>query len=268
MSALAQVAGRGVALVPAFLRDLVGVVLEDACVACEAPLAGVVGPTCDACTGRLASTLAAQRCRSCSSLASFDGSCVPCSATSRRLVVHAPREHAGVARDLVIALKARRRVDVAEILVQATLADARVLDALRGADLVVPVPGDPVRRRQRGVDHASLLASELVRQGRELGATARALDALSFRRAGERQAAAGARSRRQRQGGRLRMRWLRGPLVKGRRVVILDDVVTTGATAREAAMVLLRVGAAAVEVIACTRAQGVLVDLPSSRVTP
>jgi predicted amidophosphoribosyltransferase len=268
MSSLARAVARGASAVPDLVADLAGSVLEDACVACEASLAGFMGPTCEPCAGRLATALVMRRCPSCSATASLDEACLPCSASPRRLLVHAPREHAGVARDLVIALKARRRVDVAEVLVQATLADPGVLRALRAAHVVVPVPGDPVRRRQRGVDHAALLASEIVRQARVMGLRVRALDALCFRAAGERQAAAGARSRRLRQQGRLRLRWLRGPFVRDRRVIVVDDVVTTGATAREASAVLLDAGAAAVEVIACTRAEGVIVDLPARRGTP
>jgi predicted amidophosphoribosyltransferase len=84
-------------------------------------------------------------------------------------------------------------------------------------------------------------------------------------RRGEAQARRGGLARRAALAGRMSPRWPGALLVRGRRIALVDDVVTTGATLREAARVLRRLGAASVVAIACTRAPGVIEDLGRRR---
>ena len=106
-----------------------------------------------------------------------------------------------------------------------------------GADCVVPVPMHRRRLRQRGFNHAALLADEA---GKRLGLPT--LEALE-------------RVRNTRQQARLpdakRRRNMEGAIaatadMKGRRVILVDDVCTTGATANACARALLDAGADAV----------------------
>lgn len=111
--------------------------------------------------------------------------------------------------------------------------------------LLLPVPSHPRRLRQRGFNQAQELAVGL---GRRLGI---AVDCrlLTHRGAGvdQRQLDFKARQR------NLRDAFAVKGLLAGRRVAVVDDVVTTGATAQAMSRVLQRAGAIEVEVWAMAR---------------
>ena len=132
--------------------------------------------------------------------------------------------YAGTAKELVHRFK--YRADFAAGRVLAALLAARVGAALpAGVDLLVPVPLHRRRLAARGFNQAALLARELARR---LGPPA-AVAALG--RVGNTRTLAGLRPEE-------RSRELRGAFavrqpqrVAGRRVLLVDDVLTTGATA-------------------------------------
>jgi ComF family protein len=107
-------------------------------------------------------------------------------------------------------------------------------------DLVVPVPLHPLRRRERGYDQAAALA-------RAFGARAGApvVDVLARRRATRQQARLSAQARRVNVEGAFVL--VAPALVRGRRVALVDDVVTTGATIESAAASLRSAGPRAIE---------------------
>ena len=121
--------------------------------------------------------------------------------------------------------------------------------AFSGRPLLVPIPLGRRRRLARGYDQAALLARAFAR-------TARAAEALSPRalaRIRETQPQVG-RDRAARLGN-VRGAFRADPRrVRGREVLLLDDVVTTGATADSAAEACLRAGARSVRVVALARA--------------
>jgi predicted amidophosphoribosyltransferase len=110
-----------------------------------------------------------------------------------------------------------------------------------GVDVVVPVPADPGRRRRRGEDHAGLLAAGVASA---LGLPAAAL--LSRPRSTPAQHLLGRAAR-----GRQPLPALAAP--SPRRVLLVDDVHTTGATLRGAAEVLRGGGAERVAVLTALR---------------
>lgn len=105
---------------------------------------------------------------------------------------------------------------------------------------LVPVPTTTARRRERGFDQGALLAHEL---GRRSGAGVLAVLRQS---AGDAQRG---RSRSARLDARGRFRCENPRLVEDARVVLVDDVVTTGATLRDCAAVLSDAGARCVGAI-------------------
>ncbi len=117
-----------------------------------------------------------------------------------------------------------------------------------GLDRLVPVPLHPSRRRDRGFNQAGLLARDL--------AAPRGLPVLSGALVKVRNAPAQARLR-----AADRERNVRGvyavkrpDLVRGRTLLLVDDVTTTGATIRECARVLMAAGAEEVRAITIAQA--------------
>lgn len=158
----------------------------------------------------------------------------------------APLAHEGPARALVAALKFRRTTAAADVLAAAMAATAP-RELLADATLV-PVPAHPGRRRARGYDQALLLA-------RRLGARTRTpVEPRALRRSGgggDHQLGAGRRERLS--GRRLDVGTGRRP-ARTARVVLVDDVHTTGATLHACAQVLLAQGAQEVVAITAVRA--------------
>jgi len=112
--------------------------------------------------------------------------------------------------------------------------------------LFVPVPSTRAALGRRGFNPASALARPLARALRaEYAPTA-----LMFRRAPRSSRGLGRAERRERMRGVLVGR---PGVVRGREVVLVDDVMTTGATAIAATRALLTAGAASVDVVVLAR---------------
>jgi ComF family protein len=121
-------------------------------------------------------------------------------------------------------------------------------EVLGGADLVVPVPLHWTRLAQRRYNQAALLAHAI----RAADGPPVAADWLVRRRRTPPQGHLGPRARERNVQGAFAMR--PGRDIAGKRVVVVDDVMTTGATVDECARVLKRAGAVSVGVLTLARA--------------
>jgi len=141
---------------------------------------------------------------------------------------------------------------------------ARAWEALPEPDsaIVAPVPLHPSRRRQRGFNQAELLARGLVRKLRKEGRLGGSrLVAGSLRRIRETlpQVGLSVSARRENVSGVFSVG--RPEQVRNRTVVLVDDVMTTGATLSACAAVLKRAGASRVLALSLARATPQFPDL-------
>lgn len=156
--------------------------------------------------------------------------------------VHAAYPYEGQARTLIRRLK-YESVRAAGV----PLARQMVFLPSGEEEIIVPVPTDRRRQRKRGFNQATLLAEHI---GRELGMEV----CTALTRVSERSPQTGlsAGQRRTNLAGCMAA----GDAVKGKRVLLVDDVFTTGATAQEAARALRAAGAISVGLFAAARAGG------------
>jgi ComF family protein len=122
-------------------------------------------------------------------------------------------------------------------------------ELLAEADLLTPVPLHRFRLFARRYNQAALLCREL---GRSTGLPVMP-DLLTRRRNTPPQGRLSAAARRRNVAGAFVVAPARRGVLGGRRVLLVDDVMTTGATISACARVLLRAGAAAVDVLVLTR---------------
>lgn len=146
----------------------------------------------------------------------------------------------GAGRELIARLKYRNARSALPWLAQAMAAAVRVGTQTPAFEIVTWVPTTSARRRQRGFDQAELLARAVGRRLR--------LPCVGLLRRGDGPPQTG-RS--------LEVRRL-GPVLTARRavpnrVLVVDDVVTSGSTVAAAARALRGAGASCVHVVAAAR---------------
>ncbi len=186
------------------------------------------------------------RCRRCAEPLAIEGLCAECTADPPPFLrTHVAVDYGFPWDRLIADLKFGGATELARPLA-AMLAHGLTHDCV---SLVVPVPLAPRRLRERGFNQAALLAGH-------------AADLLQLPPAATLLQRPVERERQSGLTREARLRNLRGVFMvdpaqrqrlAGRHVALVDDVVTTGATGREAAAELLRGGAAQVELWAVAR---------------
>jgi ComF family protein len=201
------------------LAHLIALVVPPLCIACGAD-AGRAAPLCRECRAQMQASGGAAGSAGC----------------------WAPFAYDGPAGALVRALKFQGRGAIADVMA-AQIAALAPPELLRGA--VVPVPVHPNHRRRRGIDHAAVLARALARRSGLAYAPC-------LLRSGDPQPQVG-RGRRARMRGPAGSVTLAPGLGPPNEAVLIDDVVTTGATLAACTRVLSDAGTRTVTPIAYAR---------------
>lgn len=261
--------------VRAVVDDLVTTFFPADCRVCGGPLAGAgTSPVCQSCVDGLREQ-SSELCARCGEALDLDGVRFRLQAGGEgafcSLCRMTPPEFERAAawgvytdgmRDAIRLLKYERAEAVARPL-GALLACVIRKMAAQGMprDLtVIAVPLYPAKQRQRGYNQSVLLAEEALRRLAGEGWLLRASHAAMVRtRETESQFGLSSRERRRNLRGAFVVRDPQA--VSGREVLLVDDIYTTGATARECVRVLRQAGATRVWVATVARAQKEMVAM-------
>ncbi|HET6613101.1 MAG TPA: ComF family protein [Kofleriaceae bacterium] len=230
----------------AFLGRVLDLIYVPACAACDARMAGTEDAFCPACAASLYPVGCA--CPGCA--VPIEGPRDLLCARCRRWPppfssARAAFRYGGQLAFALRRLKLGDRPDLARQL--APLWRPALITAAVAADLAVPVPQHWRRRAARGFDPVALLLSRAART------TGIRVDLTALRRVRKTHVQAGLSSR-------ARAANLRGAIrahrrVTGRRVLVVDDIMTTGATFSACAQALCEAGAQEVTCLAIARAE-------------
>jgi len=229
---------------------MLDVVLPPRCLKCGATVDSV-GSLCATCWPEVA-FLAPPQCATCGLPFEFDlGPNAVCGACAAEPPVFA---HARAAfryddgsKDLILRFKHADRTDSAPAFGRWMARAGAAL--LADADLIAPVPLHWLRLFMRRYNQAALLASALG----ELSGKPAVNDLLLRRRRTPSQGGLGPLARERNVAGAFVVHPGRRARLRDKRVLLVDDVLTTGATVSACASVLLRGGARAVDVLTLAR---------------
>ena len=207
---------------------------------------------CDGCDAKL-TRIAAPFCATCSE--PFEGaidSTFTCANCAHRTIYFeaavAAYRGRGIVREVIHQFKYARQIHLRHLVarwLRAALDDERLRDC--HFDLIVPVPLHPTRERERGFNQAGLLSELLSAQ-----TSVRSRRVLERVRFTTTQTALDRSERMENLHNAFRLR--KNADVRGLRVLLIDDVLTTGSTLSECARVLKRAGAISVHAATAARA--------------
>jgi len=210
---------------------------EYLCDQCEAKTVRIVAPFCQKCSEPFEGAItSAFTCANCAHRTIYFDAAV------------AAYRGRGIVRQMIHEFKYGRQIHLRHLVARwlhAALDDERLCG--RRFDVIVPVPLHPARQRERGFNQASVLAELLSAQ-----TSIPAKPVLERIRYTTTQTALDRSERMENLHNAFRLR--KNADVRGLRVLLVDDVLTTGSTLNECARLLKRAGALSVHAATAARA--------------
>lgn len=241
--------------VSSILNCLLGVVYPPRCVACAGSASDGYGQVlCSRCSQRV-QLVRSPCCPNCGRpypLETEDHLCWACQEAkpaferARAWASYSNQEEENPLRDAISLFKYQRRVSLAKPFAtfMTEVSKANRLEC----DLILPVPLHPDRLRWRGFNQSLLLARH-IGKALQIG-----VDAFSLVRERNTQPQVELSAIERQRNVREAFRLTRRSGIVDRRVLLVDDVYTSGATVRECAMVLKEGGAKEIHVLTLARA--------------
>lgn len=249
---LPSVSDRLLALLRQAGRAALDVLLPPHCLTCDSPV-DAPGQFCPACFARTG-FVTAPLCLTCgvpfesAGQGGLAGTCEGCRAHPPAWgAARAALRYDDQARRILMPFKYGDRVETARALAPFMARAGSAL--LAAADLLVPVPLHRRRLLSRRYNQAALLAQSLSR----LSGRPAVLDGLRRVRHTTSLGALSGAERRAALAGAIQVRASRVGQLRDARVLLIDDVITSGATAEACVRALLTAGAARVDVLAAAR---------------
>ncbi len=246
---------------------MLDLLLPPACIACDRPV-DAPGLLCAACF-RATGFITEPCCEVCG--VPFDAGpqggtearCLACRlAPPAFACARAALRYDAGARRLILPFKHGDRVELARALAPMMARAGAAL--LARADLLVPVPLHRWRLLRRRYNQAAVLALALAR----ISGVPALPDALARTRRTVSLGGKGATARQAEVEGVFAVRSSRRLRIEGRRILLIDDVMASGATASACARALTEVGAARVDVLAAARVPDPRTSLPKPQDGP
>ncbi len=207
------------------------------CITCWSEIEAPGEPACKTCARPLGETKSA------------GAQCWLCRQTPpRQSGIIAASIYNDASRQLILRFKHGRKITLAGLL--GRLMAMRLDDGNAMAQpLLIPVPLHRLRLWERGFNQAALLARELARRGKgEL-----VVDGLIRRKRTPSLGGLGRDARREALSGAIRVRASRRAMIAERDIVLVDDVLTSGATSNACVDALLDSGAKSVRIVCFAR---------------
>ncbi len=221
----------------ALAAPLLDLLYPPSCAGCGGPVADSTARLCGRCLGALP-WLGESGCRRCGSEFDTGGRCQLCGQLDDSLAyVRSALWFAGCVPELVHALKYARRREIAALMAELTITGGALRGLTKVTDLIVPVPLHWRRKIKRGFNQSESLAAELsglTRIPLARGSVVRA-------RATATQTRLNPEQRRSNVAGAFVCR--DDERIQDKTILVVDDVMTTGATLGEVARSLVVAGA-------------------------
>jgi len=231
-----------------FLKDIFNFILPPHCGVCKKPLESGEKAVCDECFNSIW-VIVSPFCKRCGRHTEKETVCNECIEHPHEFTIaRALGKYEGVLRDLVHLFKYSRKISIGRKLGSKLGVILENDEFLSQADALVPVPLYHTKKRERGYNQSEILSYEIsshagipelnkvlykikpTKSQTELSIEERALNVKDAFRVN------------------------RTEQVSGKKLILVDDVFTTGATLDECARELYKAGASEVYAIVCARA--------------